>query len=278
MPARSGSGPGASSSAVGRRTPGAPTGPGSPWPAPGVRRFHARHTRSARGSPGRRRPSSVRFGSAPETTARAGISSPPARTTPVARRRPGGTLATSAPVRISRRTRGPRLPAPRPGRRAAPRERRLPGRAAVVAGRVAEQHGGGARRPRAHGRELDAAPGDRAADLVRLEDLADQVGDGHRQHPKGLPAGLRPQLPERPAEAEPGHGVGHRRRLDVGRRGRVQVGQEARDRPDPPVEGEEGVGVLRRAAAKVLRGAAGVRPQRHGLRRRAAARTPGRTA
>ena len=82
--------------------------------------------------------------------------------------------------------------------RAATGEDGLTGQSAVVAGGVCQQH---LRRPwcqRAKGRVHDAAVGDGSAQRIRLEPLADQVGDGHGQDAQevgrlGAGPGARPQ-------------------------------------------------------------------------------------
>ena len=68
---------------------------------PGCRMLPARQRRFGPSSSGGRSPSSVRFGSRPDATIGAAISSPEARTTPVTRPSSVATPTTSAPVRIS---------------------------------------------------------------------------------------------------------------------------------------------------------------------------------
>ena len=131
---------------------------------PGVRMLPARQRSDGPSVTGSTRPVSSRFGSMPETIAGAAISSPASSTTPVATPSIDGIATTRAPVRIS-------APAAwaadgeRVGERRRPalREHRLAGGPAVVAGGVGEQHRGRARRPRAHRRVADAAPGERRA-------------------------------------------------------------------------------------------------------------------
>ncbi len=87
--------------------------------------------------------------------------------------------------------RGRPQPAPRQRARAAARDDRLAGRAAIVAGGLHQQVSGRAGRPRPHRGVADAAPGDRGPDRVGLERFGDEVGDGHRQDPQDRPGVVR---------------------------------------------------------------------------------------
>ena len=133
--------------------------------------------------------------------------------------------ATSAPVRISTpASRAAAASAVGERARAAAREDRLAGRAAVVAGRIGEQHGGRARRPRPHRGVLDAAPRDRRLERVGLERFGHEVGDRHRQDAGDRPAVVAAEAAERPPELEPGERVAETRatrcRAASGRRSR----------------------------------------------------------
>ena len=211
-------------------------------------------------------------GSMPATTARALSSSPPARTTPVAR--PSrevmrGDLGAGPDLDAGLASRPPRArSASAPG---PPRAKTVwPGGAAVVAGRVGQQHGRRPGRPRPHRRVLDAAPGDRGLERVRLERLGHEVRDRHRQDPGDRPAVVPAEAAERPAEPEAGEGVAEPGRFDVGRRLGREVAEEAR-----PASGRGGR--TRRSARRRPRtGPAGPRrsaPRRPTARSR---RRPGR--
>ena len=146
--------------------------------------------------------------------------------------------------------------------RAAAGDRRLPGRPAVVAGRIREQHRRRAGRPRPHRRVLDGPGRDRPPHRVALERLGDVVGDRHRQRARRLPARLLAEPAERVPELHAVQRVGERRVLHVRRGDRVQVGQERRERPHLPVELGVRLGVRRRTLAQLGGRARRVRPQR----------------
>ena len=171
----------------------------------------------------------MRFGSAADTTSVASSSAPSASVTPV-----------DAPVlRADRDDFGagahvdPRAFAaararPREGAGAAAGEHGRAGRPPSV---PAESFRNTAAVPAAHGPiAVEHAAARAAADGLVLEDLLHEVGDGHRQRADRLAPGLAAQVAEGLPELEPHDRVGDRRRLRVGRRGDVHVGEEARDR------------------------------------------------
>ena len=172
-------------------------------------------------APGRRARSAARFGSMPETTARAvellAVGEHDAGRPAVARRdaRRPRRRSGSRPRRARGRSRAPRASAPGP----APGEDRLARRAAVVAGRVGEQDRGRARRPRTHRR----CSGRRARRSSRGARRSRTVRPRSRRSPSAGPAGRRGRRrgrgrgtsgPSRsPASASPSAG-----RREVGRR------------------------------------------------------------
>ena len=70
-----------------------------------------------------------------------------------------------------------------------------------------------------------------------FEDLADEVGNRHRQDAEQLAPVPGGEAPEGPAQPKAGERVGPRQLLDVGRGRRVQVGQEPGEALDTGVEG-----------------------------------------
>ena len=220
-PARGGRSTGAITIRPARRSGSPPSNDGRPESArltfeiaPGGADVGRRQRRCGPISTGSQQRRDVRFGSIAVTTARAAISEPSASMTPVARCRSrpdlddlgaGADLDAEDP-----RAALASASASAPG--AAARERRLPRRPAVVAGRVREQHRRRARRPRAHRRVLDASSRERPPHRVALERLRDEVGDRHRQRARRLAArllrrGRRNAFPS----FSPVHRVGERR-------------------------------------------------------------------
>jgi hypothetical protein len=185
---------------------------------PGVRMLAARQRSDGPIATGSTSRVSVCFGSMPLTTATASISSPLARMTPVARPSRERMALTSAPVRIS-----------------APAARAADARASL-ARRVAEQDGGGARRPRPHRRVLHAAPRQCRLQRVGLERLGNEIGYGHRQDTQDRVCVVATQPAKAPPERQAEQRVAHAGRFDVGRRLRREVAQEAPDRANEPVE------------------------------------------
>ena len=229
--------------------------------APGWRMLDARQTMVGPSSTGSQS-ASVRLGSAAETTVagvdRLAVRERDADDAPVARADLGdvGAGADRDAVRLrAGLERGRQRAAP------APRDRALPGRSPVVAGGVHQEHGRRARRPRSRRRVEHAARGERTADRLVLEHLGDQVGHGHRQRADRLAAGLRAQVAERLAQLQPGDRVGDRRGLRVGRRDRVDVREEARDRAHLLVERRDTPRRRARAAASALRRSSRRRPR-----------------
>ena len=223
---------------------------------PGVRMLPARQSRLGPTATGSASRVSVRFGSIPATTTAPSISSPPASDDAgraAVARGDRDDLGVGADLDAGRARRGLEGRAERA--RAAPREDRLAGRAAVVAGRIGQQDGGRAGRPRPDRGVLDAAPGDRRLERVGLE----RTRPRSRRRPSAGPAVIvRPSRWPRPrnvrpscspASASPRPG-----RLDVGRRPRRELAEEPAERPDEPVERRVGVGVVRAT------GRAGPRP------------------
>ncbi len=151
------------------------------------------------------------------------------------------------------------------------RERRLPGRPAVVAGGVEQEYRRRPRRPGSDRRVLHPAGGEHAAERVGLERLTDQVGHRHRQRAERLAARLRAHPLERAPQLQAHHHVGDRRRLDVRRGADGEVREEARERTDPLVEHRVRRGVGGGPVGQALCGALDVGPERHraavGLRR-----------
>ena len=172
-------------------------------PACRARGCSARAARTpAPGASDRASPSSVRFGSALETTARAAMRVAGRRASRRwRRRRPTSMRATSAlgPDLDAGLPRAP-PPARRPARRCRRRRtsRSRPG--ALRRAPSISSTRGAAGRPRAEKRSEDAAGGDRRAQRLALEPLAGEVGDRHR-HPAQQTVGVG--LAER-AERAPG--------------------------------------------------------------------------
>ena len=92
----------------------------------------------------------------------------------------------------------------------------------------------------------DPARREDPAQRVGLERLGHEVGDRHRQDPQDRRPSCRPRPRNERAELQAGQRVAERRRLDVRRRGRGQLGQEAAERSDEAVE----VGIARRVVAR----------------------------
>src|SRR6185503_11282955 len=165
-------------------------------------------------------------------------------------------LGTRRPSRRSERL-GQR---PRP----ADREDRLPRRSAVVAGRVAEEDGRGARGPRAEERVADAPPGDRRANGIGLERLGDEVGNRHRQDPQARVGVVLAKPPERSPELQSGQGVAQIWGLDVGWRPCRELRQEAGERSNQAVEVGIAVRVAGRPRAEPIDRSGLVDPERDG--------------
>ncbi len=231
---------------------------------PGVRTFEARHSKFGPTATGSARAVSVRFGSVPETTARADTSSPDSRTTPVARPSFDVIDATAAPVRISTPTANRRgLECCRQRARSATGKDRLPGRSPIVAGQFREQHRRRPGRPRSHRGVLDAAPGDRRTNRVRLERFGHEVCDGHGEDAGDRPPVVTAQASERSAKLEPGERIRQAGRFDIGRRPPGELAEEPGQRPNEPVEAGVGVGVVRGTDTEALGRSADIAPQRH---------------
>ena len=222
----------------------------------------ARQSRLGPTATGSARQVRARFGSTPATTALAVNSSPSARTTPVARPSRDVMCATSAPVRISTpaalaaaasasaRTPGPPRtktvwPAAPPSFPAASMSR-----TAVV--------------PADHGpiavywtpRQAMAAWSASVSN-----DFGDEVGDRHRQDAGDGPAVVLAEATERSPEAEPGQRVTETRRFDVRWGLPGDVAEEARQRPDEPVEVRVAPGVGSGPGAQALGRPCRVAPQ-----------------
>ena len=147
------------------------------------------------------------------------------------------------------------------GSRAAPDVRRV-SRRAPTGHRTHQEHAGRPRRPRAHGRERDAARGESAPQQLVVQRVTHQIRDRHRNHAERLAQRARPEASQRANEPDPGDRVGERGRLDVRRRGRGDVRQEARHRSNASVERHEAVGIIGRAPPQCVRRPAGVAIQR----------------
>ncbi len=214
---------------------------------------------------GSTRPVSSCLGSMPDTIAGARISSPESSATPVATPSTVVTAATRAP--------GPDLRPGRPSRRrqrlgqrgrAALGEHGLARRAAVVARGVGEQHRRRPRGPRPHRRVPDAPPGQSSPGSPRSRTTRPRsrrrpsASTRRIVRPSALPRPRNARPSRRPSSASPKPGV-----LDVGRRLVAEVGQEARQRPDAPVELHERRRVVVRPGAQGVDGLAEVAPQRH---------------
>jgi len=215
----------------------------------------------------------VRAVSGSALLADAGRSAPAPITHPWARR--ARLLAADAAVRgPDRDDLGSRANVDPTGRRRRlQRARERPGAAAGVdrrarrspvgAGGVVEEDGRGAGRPRAHRREQHAARRERPPHRLVVEDLLHQVGHRHRQRPDGLAPGPGSQIPERLPQLQAHDRVGEGRRLRVGGRRDVHVGEEARDRPHLRVEPRERLGVVSVPVAQLGRRAGRIPPERH---------------
>ena len=134
------------------------------------------------------------------------------------------------------------------GARAAAREDRLTGGAAVVAGRVGQEHRGGARGPRPHRGVAGRHARRRRRQRVRLERLGHEVRDRHREDAEDRlrasfrpsPRNARPSGSPRSASPKPG-------RLDVGRRRVAELRRgtrraSGRDRSNSRYESASSVG------------------------------------
>ena len=240
---------------------------------PGVRMLPARQRSDGPSVTGSTRPVSSCLGSMPETIAGAAISSPDARATPVARPSFEVIATTRAPVRISAPA---ALAADGEGigerRRPTLREDRLAGGTAVVARGVGQEHGGRARRPRAHRRVADATPGERRAQRLGREQFGHEVRGRHREHAQDRPAIDLAQAPERRARAA-ARGARRRRRAAwiSGGASSPRSAMKLGERADAPVEVHERGRVVRGPAADRVHGCREVAPQRDrpavGLRR-----------
>ena len=140
------------------------------------------------------------------------------------------------------------------------------GRSRAVAsarGRLPEQVGRRARRPRARERSRDAAPADERAERLGLEPLRGEVRHRHRT-PAQEPLRV---LAAEAAEAEPQSR--HRRELprrgavDVGRGHREEPREKGGDRGERAMESRVPLGVLRRGPGDVGGRSFGVAPQPH---------------
>ncbi len=154
----------------------------------------------------------------PETTDEDAISSPVASVDSCDRAVPGRDrrdVGAAADLRAGRLRRCRK----RIGQRARPAhgEHRLAGRSAVVAGRIAEEDRGRARRPRPDRAVLDPAPGDRRLDRIGLERLGDEVRDRHRQDPQDRMGIALAEAAERPTQLQARERITQAGRLDVGR-------------------------------------------------------------
>ena len=251
--------------------------------SPAVRRFPARHTSVG--------PEVHRVEQPEQRPLRVGAGDHDARRRDLLARRPG-PRPSPAPSLVGdrrpprRRSGSPRrTPRAAAGQRLGQRPRAAPRRTTVCPAAPpslpAESPSSTAAVPAVHGpiavyRTPRAAIG--PPDVVALERLAHQVRHRHRQdaeqppRPAFGPSSRNARPRRRPATASAIDG-----RLDVGRRGRVEVGQEARHAPGPARSNARiGVGVVRRPAPEAPpRSAAGSPHSVERRRRRAAGRTPG---
>ena len=112
-------------------------------------------------------------------------------------------------------------------------------------GRVPQEVERRPRRPGAHRRVPNASRAEGAAKRLALDGFADEVRDGHRQHPQRLAPLLPPEVPQAVQEREAAGGVREGRRREVRRLGRLDAGQEGAQRADPAVEGDVRLGIAR---------------------------------
>ena len=236
--------------------------------------------RRARARPDPRRSTSVRFGSTPETTARAAISSPEASTTPVARPSFEVIAATSAPVRISApaaaRSRGERRPTgrrARPARRRSrrPRRRRCPPNPSSRIAAVPADHGptDAYRTPRQAIAARTASVSNDSA--TRSATAIGRIRRIVRESCLPRPRNARPSFSPVSASPMPG-------RLDVRRRGATEFVEELAHRADEAVEAGVRIGVRVGSGTQARRRSRDVSPERDRATRPATARRHGHPA